>query len=70
MMDYFAREIISVAMDDNMKNELCIRALKEAYELRKPDNGLIHHSDADSQYTSEEYHGNQFLNHICLLSVY
>ena len=42
-------------MDDNMKKELCIRALKEAYELRKPDDGLIHHSDAGSLYTSEEY---------------
>ena len=37
IMDYFAGEIITVAMDDNMKKELCIRALKEAYELRKPD---------------------------------
>ena len=41
MMDCFAEEIIAVAMDDNMKKELCIRALKEAYELRKPADGLI-----------------------------
>ena len=54
-MDCFAGEIIAVAMDDNMKKELCIRALKEAYELRKPADGLIHHSDAGSQYTSEAY---------------
>ena len=49
MMDCFAGEIIAVAMDDNMKKELCIRALKDAYELRKPADGLIHHSDAGSQ---------------------
>lgn len=55
MMDCFAGEIIAVAMDDNMKKELCIKALKEAYELRKPADGLIHHSDAGSQYTSEAY---------------
>ncbi|WP_257225363.1 IS3 family transposase [Treponema parvum] len=55
MMDCFAGEIVAVAMDDNMKKELCIKALKEAYELRKPDDGLIHHSDAGSQYTSEAY---------------
>ena len=42
MMDCFAEEIIAVAMGDNMKKELCIRALKEAYELRKPTDGLIH----------------------------
>ena len=55
MMDCFAGEIIAVAMDDNMKKELCIRALKKAYELRKPADCLIHHSDAGSQYTSEAY---------------
>ena len=26
-------------MDDNMKKELCIKALKEAYELRRPGDG-------------------------------
>ena len=55
MMDCFIEEIIAVAMDDNMKKELCIRALKEAYELRKLADGLIHHSDAVSQHTSEAY---------------
>ena len=54
-MDCFAGEIIAVAMDNNMKKELCTKALKEAYELRKPADGLIHHSDAGSQYTSEAY---------------
>ena len=38
-----------------IKKELCIKALKDAYELRKPADGLIHHSDAGSQYTSEAY---------------
>ncbi len=55
MMDCFTGAIIAVAMDDNMKKELCIRALKEAYELRKPADGLIHHSDAVSQCTGEAY---------------
>ena len=40
MMDCFAGEIIAVAMDDNMKKGLCIRALKVARELRKPADGL------------------------------
>ena len=38
-----------------MKKELCIRVLKEVYELRKSDDELIHHSEAGSQYTSEAY---------------
>ena len=54
-MDCFAGEIIVVGMDDNKKKERCIRPLKEIYELRMPADGLIHHNDAGSQYTSEAY---------------
>ena len=54
-MDCFAGEIIAVEMDNNMKKERCIRALKDAYELRKPADRLIHHSDAGSQYASGAY---------------
>lgn len=39
IMDCFGGEIIALAMDDNMKKELCIKALKEAYELRRPGDG-------------------------------
>lgn len=54
-MDCFGGEIISLAMDDNMKKELCIKAAKEAYILRKPKSGFLFHSDAGSQYTSLKY---------------
>lgn len=55
VMDCFGGEIISLAMDSNMKKELCIKAAKEAYMLRKPKSGFILHSDAGSQYTSLKY---------------
>ena len=55
IMDCFGGEIIALAMDDNMKKELCIKALKEAYELREPGVGVINHSDSGSQYTSKAY---------------
>ncbi len=38
-----------------MRKELCISALDAAFELRKPEFGVIVHSDAGSQYTSEAY---------------
>ena len=44
----FGGEIISLEMDDNMKKELCIKAAKEAYKLRKPKSGFLFHSDAGS----------------------
>ena len=42
-------------MDTNMKKELCISALNAAFEMRKPHSGVIIHSDAGSQYTSDAY---------------
>lgn len=55
VMDCFGGEIISLAMDNNMKKELCIKAAKEAYKFRKPKSGFLFHSDAGSQYTSLKY---------------
>jgi transposase InsO family protein len=55
VFDCFGGEIISLAMDTNMKKELCIKALNDAYRIRRPGYGVIMHSDAGSQYTSLEY---------------
>jgi putative transposase len=55
IFDCFGGEVISLAMDTNMKKELCIQALEEAYRTRNPENGIIIHSDAGSQYTSDLY---------------
>jgi transposase InsO family protein len=55
IFDCFGGEIISLAMDNNMKKELCIQAVKDAYKKRNPGNGVIIHSDAGSQYTSDQY---------------
>ncbi len=55
VFDCFGGEIVSLAMDTNMKKELCIDAVKAAFKTRRPQNGIIVHSDAGSQYTSEAY---------------
>ena len=55
VMDLFSRKIIGWAIDDNMKTTLVDNALKMAYKTRKPDKGLIHHSDQGIQYASNEY---------------
>jgi transposase InsO family protein len=55
IFDCYGGEIISLSMDTNMKKELCINAVKEAYNKRNPDVGLVLHSDAGSQYTSNDY---------------
>ena len=42
-------------MDKRMTKSLVIRALMMATSLRKPEAGLIHHSDRGSQYASLKY---------------
>lgn len=44
-MDCLGGEIIRLAMDGNMKKELCIKAAKEAYMLRKPKSGFLFPAD-------------------------
>lgn len=55
IFDCFNGEIISLAMDTNMKKELCIKAVKDAFAVRNVKSSVIIHSDAGSQYTSEDY---------------
>lgn len=57
VLDCYNGEILSIAMDNNMKKELCIRTVKELelqYGKRKLE-GAIFHSDRGSQYTSEAF---------------
>ena len=57
VFDCYNGEILSIAMDNNMKKELCIKTVK-ALELqygKKKLSGAIFHSDRGSQYTSEAF---------------
>lgn len=55
VMDGFSRRLVGYAMQDNMKTDLVIQALRSAVARRKPSKGLIHHGDKGSQYTSYAY---------------
>lgn len=56
MLDCFNGEILSVAMDNNMKKKLCIRTITDlASRHGKRLEGAIFHSDRGSQYTSEAF---------------
>jgi putative transposase len=56
VLDVFSRRIVGWAMKDTMDTELVLSALNMALEQRKPD-GVIHHSDQGSQYTSLAFGG-------------
>jgi len=56
VLDCFNGEVLALAMDNNMKKELCIatvKQLKESYGNKLT--GTIFHSDRGSQYTSEAF---------------
>ena len=55
LLDCYNGEIVSLAMDTNMKKELCIKTITAAYKNFDIKSGAIIHSDSGSQYTSGEY---------------
>ena len=54
VMDCFNGAIVGLAMDDNMRKELCINAFEQACRQYNAF-GMIFHSDRGSQYTSADF---------------
>jgi len=52
VLDLFSRRVVGWSMRDDLKTELVLDALNMAIENRRPDPGLVHHSDRGCQYTS------------------
>ena len=55
VLDLFSRRIVGLAMSERMTVDLVLNALNQAVIHREPVEGLIHHSDKGSQYTSTEF---------------
>lgn len=51
VLDCYNGEIVGLAMDDNMRKELCIQAFENACKARNA-RGMIYHSDRGGQFTS------------------
>ena len=54
VLDAFSRRVIGWAMAEHLRTALVVDALELAVERRQTD-GVIHHSDQGSQYTSVEF---------------
>lgn len=52
VLDAFSRRVVGLAIADHLRTELVLEALDMAIAHRRPDRGLIHHSDHGCQYTS------------------
>jgi putative transposase len=55
ILDCFSRRIVGWQLQTHMRAELVLDALEMANGLRRPQAGLIAHSDRGSQYTSLTY---------------
>jgi putative transposase len=52
VQDAYSRQIVGWSMATHVRASLVVDALKMALARRRPDPGLIHHSDQGSQYVS------------------
>jgi transposase InsO family protein len=54
VMDLWSRKVVGWAMADHLRSELVVRALQMACTQRRPEKGLLVHSDRGVQYASRE----------------
>ena len=55
VLDLYSRKIVGWSMSNRLTAPLVKEALSMAYWRRKPEKGLIHHSDRGSQYAEKDY---------------
>jgi putative transposase len=55
VLDTYSRKVVGWSMTNNLRTELVLDALNMAIYNRRPQPGLIHHSDRGSQYTCVEF---------------
>jgi putative transposase len=55
LLDLFSRRVIGWAMANHMRETLVNEALQTALGRRRPEQGLLHHSDRGVQYASNDY---------------
>jgi transposase InsO family protein len=55
VIDLYSRKVVGWSMNKRMTRQLVIDALNMATKNRKPEKGLIFHSDRGSQYASHDF---------------
>jgi transposase InsO family protein len=55
VIDLYSRKVVGWSMSSRMKAQLICDALEMAVWQRRPQEGLIHHSDQGSQYASKAF---------------
>jgi len=55
VLDVFSRRIVGWRVSSSLKSDLALDALEQALHARPNANGVVHHSDRGTQYTSIRY---------------
>jgi transposase InsO family protein len=55
LLDLHSRRVVGWSMDSRLDRSLALDALGMALKTRRPEPGLVHHSDRGVQYASTEY---------------
>jgi transposase InsO family protein len=55
ILDAFSRSVVGWALERRLQTGIALSALDMAIARRKPQRGLVHHSDRGVQYASQEY---------------
>jgi transposase InsO family protein len=55
IVDLFSRYVVGWAISHTIDRHLALAALKMANEQRRPEAGLLHHTDRGCQYASDDY---------------
>lgn len=55
LLDLFSRRVVGWALSDVLDTQLVLDALDMAVDARHPPRGLIHHTDRDGRYASDDY---------------
>jgi putative transposase len=55
VIDVFSRRIVGWRVSSSLKSDLALDALEQALHARPDANGVVHHSDRGTQYTSIRY---------------
>ena len=55
VLDVFSRKVVGWSLGRSLHSTLPLAALDQALLSRKPQGGLVHHSDRGSQYASDDY---------------
>jgi putative transposase len=55
LLDLHSRRVVGWSMDSRLDRSLALDALRMALKTRRPEPGLVHHSDRGVQYASADY---------------